>query len=129
MIQLKQTGDQINKEDWLEEFLNRKGAYCNGNESDDVSYNENNDQQLPEGFANSCYKIVSPFLLQKLRILLSASTIVETMANLVTSLVYTEYIWKTLFLRNRNRFYLKSRSYSQINSIWSNKWTLCQPRH
>ena len=112
MIQLKQTGDQINKEDWLEQFLNRKGAYCNGNESDDVSYNENNDQQLPEGFANSCYKIVSPFLLQKLRILLSASTIVETMANLVTSLVYTEYIWKTLFLRNRNRFYLKSRSYS-----------------
>ena len=29
--------------------------------------NENNEQQhLPEGFANSCYKIVSPILLQKL---------------------------------------------------------------
>ena len=30
-------------------------------------YNENNEQQqLPEGFANSCYKIVSTILLQKL---------------------------------------------------------------
>ena len=30
-------------------------------------YNENNEkQQLPEGFANSCYKIASPILLQKL---------------------------------------------------------------
>ena len=30
-------------------------------------YNENNEeQQLPKGFANSCYKIVSPILLQKL---------------------------------------------------------------
>ena len=29
--------------------------------------NENNEQlQLPEGFANSCYKIVSPIPLQKL---------------------------------------------------------------
>ena len=30
-------------------------------------YNENNEQQqLREGFANNCYKIVSPILLQKL---------------------------------------------------------------
>ena len=29
-----------------------------------MSYNEN--KQLPEGFANSCYKLVSPILLQKL---------------------------------------------------------------
>ena len=29
--------------------------------------NENNEQQqLPEGFANSCYKIVSPILVQNL---------------------------------------------------------------
>ena len=32
-------------------------------DSDNETYNENNDQQqLPEGFANSCYKIVSPIL-------------------------------------------------------------------
>ena len=57
------------KEEWLEEFLDSKGAFYNGNESDndDESYNENNEQQqLPEPFANSCYKIVSPILLQKL---------------------------------------------------------------
>ena len=55
--------------EWLEEFLDCKGAFYNGNESDnnDESYNENNEQQqLPKGFANSCYKIVSPILLQKL---------------------------------------------------------------
>ena len=55
------------KEEWLEEFLDSKGAFYNGNESDnyDESYNENNEQhQLPEGFCNSCYKIVSPVLLQ-----------------------------------------------------------------
>ena len=43
------------KEEWLEDFLNSKGAICNGNESDnDVeSYNESNEQhQLPEGFVN-----------------------------------------------------------------------------
>ena len=53
----------------LEEFLDSKGAFYNGNKSnnDDESYNENNkQQQLPEGFANSCYKIDSPILLQKL---------------------------------------------------------------
>ena len=50
-------------------ILDSKGAFYNGNESDDndESYNENNEQQqLPEGFTNSCYKIVSPILLQKL---------------------------------------------------------------
>ena len=53
----------------VKEFLDNKGAFCSGNESDNnyESYNENNEQQqLPEGFANSCYKIVSPILLQKL---------------------------------------------------------------
>ena len=31
------------------------------------SYNENNgQQQLPEGFANRCYEIVAPILLQKI---------------------------------------------------------------
>ena len=56
------------KEEWLEESLDSKGAFYNGNESDnDESYNENNEQQqLLKGFAYSCYKIVSPTLLQKL---------------------------------------------------------------
>ena len=57
------------KVEWLEKFLDSKGAFYNGNESDndDASYNENNErQELPEGFASSCYKIVSPILLQKL---------------------------------------------------------------
>ena len=45
-------------EERLEEFLDSKGAFYNVNESDDdESYDENNgQQQLPEGFANSCYK-------------------------------------------------------------------------
>ena len=65
-------GSYYNKEEWLEEFLDGKGAFYNGNESDDSdnddgNYNENNEQQqLSEGFANSCYKIVSPILLQEL---------------------------------------------------------------
>ena len=53
----------------MEEFLDSKGAFYNGNGSDnnDESYNENNEQQqLLEAFINSCYKIVSPVLLQKL---------------------------------------------------------------
>ena len=57
------------KEEWLEEFLVSKGAFHNVNESDnnDESYNKNNEhQQLPEVFANGCYKIVSRILLQKL---------------------------------------------------------------
>ena len=53
----------------LEEFLDSKGAFCivNKSDNDDESYNGNKwQQQLPEGFANSCYKIVTPILLQKL---------------------------------------------------------------
>ena len=46
------------KEEWLEEFLDSKCSFYNGNESDNDENNEQ--QQLPEGFANSCYKIVSP---------------------------------------------------------------------
>ena len=44
------------KEEWF-----FKGTCYNGNGKDnnDESYNENNEQQqLPEGFANSCYEIV-----------------------------------------------------------------------
>ena len=52
------------KEEWLEECLDNKGAFYNGNESGNDENNEQ--QQLPEGFANSSYKIVSPVLLQKL---------------------------------------------------------------
>ena len=57
------------KEEQLEEFFDSKSAFYNVNKSDnhDDSYNESNGQQeLPEGFANSCYKIVTPILLQKL---------------------------------------------------------------
>ena len=49
------------KEERLEEFLDSKAAFYNGKESDndDESCHESNEQQqLPEGFANSCYKIV-----------------------------------------------------------------------
>ena len=64
-IYLKQAGSgSYCKEEWLEEFLGSKGAFYNGNESDndDESYIENNEyQQLPKGFANSFYKIVSPY--------------------------------------------------------------------
>ena len=51
------------KEERLEEFLDSKGAFYNNNESDndDENYHENkNQQQLQDGFANSCYKIVPP---------------------------------------------------------------------
>ena len=52
------------KEEQLEQFLDGQCAFYNGNESDN---DENNEQQwLLEGFVNSCYKIVSPILLQKL---------------------------------------------------------------
>ena len=57
------------KEEWLEKFLDSKGAFYNDNESqnDDESCSENNEkQQLPKSFANSCYKIVLLNLLQKL---------------------------------------------------------------
>ena len=60
------------------EFLDSKGAFYNVNESDndDESYNENNGQQeLPEGFANSHYRIVTPIFYKNwLTILTSAST-------------------------------------------------------
>ena len=65
---LAETGRGYYKEELLEEFLDSKGAFYNGNESDndDAKYYENNEQQqLPEGFASSCNKIVSP-ILQKL---------------------------------------------------------------
>ena len=51
------------KEEWLEEFLESKGQFYNGNEgdNDDESYHENKEQQqLREGFADSCCKIVLP---------------------------------------------------------------------
>ena len=57
------------KEELLEEFLDDKGAFYNHNESDndDASYNAHKEQQqLQEGSASSCNKIVSPVLLQKL---------------------------------------------------------------
>ena len=63
-------GSYYNQEKWLEEFLDNKGGFYNGIESnesdnDDEIYNENNEQlHLSEGFANNCYKIVSPILLQ-----------------------------------------------------------------
>ena len=53
-------------------FLDGKGAFFNGNvsedsDNDDENYNENNEQQqLSKGFANNCCKIVSPVLLQEL---------------------------------------------------------------
>ena len=71
---LAETGRGLyyNQEKWLEELLDDKGAFYNGSEiddrnNDDENYNENNEQQLlPESFANSCYKIVSPTFLQEL---------------------------------------------------------------
>ena len=61
-----------NQEEFLEEFLDDKDAFYTCSEShdsdnDDENYNENNEeQQLSEDSANSCYKIVSPILLQEL---------------------------------------------------------------
>ena len=68
----KDRGTYFNQEEWLEEFQDNKGGFYNGSESDhsdkdDEIYDEKNEQQqLSEGFANSCYKIVSPILLQEL---------------------------------------------------------------
>ena len=65
-------GSYYNQEERLEEFLDNKGGFYNGSESDDSDnddeiYNENNEQhKLSESFANNCYKIVSPILLQEL---------------------------------------------------------------
>ena len=61
-----------NQGEWLEEFLDGKGAFYSVSESDDSdndgeNYNENNEQQqLYESFASSCYKVVSPIPLQEL---------------------------------------------------------------
>ena len=67
---LTETGrESYCKEKWLEKLLHGKGAFYNGNQSDndDESYNKNNkQQQLSKDFPNSCYKIVSLILLQKL---------------------------------------------------------------
>ena len=52
------------------------------------------------------------------------------LTNQVTSLIYTEKFGNLqVILRNRNRFYLNSRSYSEINRVYSNKWVLYQPLH
>ena len=64
-------GTYYNQEEWLEELLDNKGRFYNGSESDDSDNDdeicENNEQQqLSEGFANNCYKIVSSILLQEL---------------------------------------------------------------
>ena len=48
------------KEEWLDKSLDSKRVFYNGNEGDNDENNEQ--QQLLEGFANSCYKIVSPIL-------------------------------------------------------------------
>ena len=72
----KTTRGSYYKEERLEEPLDSKGAFYNVNESDndDESYVENNGQQLlSEGFANSFYKIVTPIPLL-ITILPSAST-------------------------------------------------------
>ena len=63
------SGSYYNPEEWLEEFLDNKSGFYNGNESnesdnDDEIYIEQ--QQLSKGSANNCYKIVSPILLQEL---------------------------------------------------------------
>ena len=67
---LTETGrESYYKEKWLEKLLHGKGAFYNGNQSDndDESYNKNNkQQQLSKDFPNSCYKIVSLIFLQKL---------------------------------------------------------------
>ena len=53
-------------------MLDNKDGFYNDSESDDSDnddeiYNENNEQQqLSVGFANNCYQIVSPILLQEL---------------------------------------------------------------
>ena len=64
-------GSYCNKEDG-QKYLDGEGTFFNGNESDDSdnedeNYNKNNEQQqLSQGFANNCDKIVSPVFLQEL---------------------------------------------------------------
>ena len=45
-------GSYYNKGKWSEEFLDGKDAFHNGSENDDIDNDEQ--QQLYEGFANSC---------------------------------------------------------------------------
>ena len=65
-------GSFYSQAECLEEFLDNKGAFSNGRESDDSdndnkNYNEKNEQhQSSEGFASTCYKTVSPILSQEL---------------------------------------------------------------
>ena len=66
----------------------------NGSDNDDESYNENNgQQQLPEGFANSFFKIVTPILLQ-ITFLPSAST-KSTVAEYFYLLKMWATVWET----------------------------------
>ena len=64
---LTETGrESYYKEKWLEKLLDGKGAFYNGNQSDndDESYNKNNkQQQLSKDCSNSCYKILSSLIL------------------------------------------------------------------
>ena len=60
-------GKKKTKFSWIRQGIilqrDSKGTFYNGNESDE-SYNENKEQQqLPQGFTSSCYKIASPILL------------------------------------------------------------------
>ena len=52
------------KEEWVDKFLDSKGAFYKSNESQWCeSYKENNKQRkLPKGFAKNCFKIVSLIL-------------------------------------------------------------------
>ena len=52
------------QQEWIDKFLESKGAFYNSNESQWCeSYNENNEQhQLPKGFANNYFKRVSLIL-------------------------------------------------------------------
>ena len=56
------------EEGLLEEFLDSKVVFYNRNESDndDATYKKNNEQQqLPEGSASSCNKILNDFAVYK----------------------------------------------------------------
>ena len=105
------------KAERLEEFLDSKGAFYNGNESDNDndSYNENNEQQqLPEGFANGCYKIVSPILLQK-PILPSPST-----RSTAAEHFYLLKMWATV-LETRTTYFKKERHFQGRSNTPSNQ--------
>ena len=64
-IQLKQTGDHITKKNGQKNVKTVKIHFTSDN--DDESYNENNEQQqLPKGIVNNCYKQFHQIFLQKL---------------------------------------------------------------